>query len=803
MAHRSWLLLPCLLAAVPPTARAQGFVEHIAPPVVERGKTTRVTFVGRDLAGALDVWHSLPAGALKAKPVESEPGRAVFDIEAAKDAPVGVCGVRVATKDGLSNAHLFLVDDLPVRPSTAATAPMTLDPPAAVWGTFREAQIDRYRITVPAGRVSFEVVGSRLGKDADPLVTIRDARGKIVAERDNDPGLYFDVRFEHEFRQAGTYTVEVRDSRYRGSDHHQYALRVGHFPAGRVAVPSAVRPGRSEITLPEMPGASYPVEVGADRLPGPFFATVRGPKDDGSSWVPLSTADGDVTVAVEPKPAYSTAMVQATMPAATYCFNLSPLKANPFLAVDALLTAGRLQATTAKVPGVLCGVLRRPGEREAFLFELAKGQRIGVTAEAKGLNSPADLELVLTDRFGREQRRGTEAKDELTLDFTANTPGMYGLTVRDQLRDGGDAFAYRLTVRDGPLPPSLVAEVEGLAVPQGTYQPVPITVTRNGVVGPIKLSLVGAPPGLTLTPDVIPEADTAIVCRLEAGGSVPLGVYAVQVVAEVGGTKTLVRTQPMIDKQHINVDLIPLALREDQKRLAPSLTDRLAVQVTPPAPFTMDLPEPKVTLARYQRAPVPVATTRIAGFDGPITFTAKGGQLADKNEGRTRVYADFPNATPAEPKVAGVIVSKILSNVAKSRIEVSGTATHQGRRVTLTRTFELNLTTAFAVTGEPAKLSLLPGESARVRVLANRVKTFDGDVTVHLPAINGLNLPETLVIPKGQPGVDLDIRVAPDCPANRYSIQPRSTGTVDGFEEEHRGTLVEVEVKKAEPPKKK
>jgi len=101
--------------ALPAAAPAQGFVESISPPVVERGKTTRVTFVGRELAGALDVWHSLPAGALRAKPVEGRSDRAVFDVTAAADAPVGVCGLRVATADGLSNAHLFLVDDLPVR----------------------------------------------------------------------------------------------------------------------------------------------------------------------------------------------------------------------------------------------------------------------------------------------------------------------------------------------------------------------------------------------------------------------------------------------------------------------------------------------------------------------------------------------------------------------------------------------------------------------------------------------------------------------------------------------------------------
>src|SRR5258707_429152 len=112
---------------------AQGFVEHLDPPVVERGKTTRVTAVGTDL-------------------------------------------------------------------------------------------------------------GKALGKDVDPLLTIRDAKGRFVAEGDNDPGLYFDCRFEHTFTAAGTYVVAVRDARFHGSEHGFYVLRMGRFPAARVAVPAAVVP---------------------------------------------------------------------------------------------------------------------------------------------------------------------------------------------------------------------------------------------------------------------------------------------------------------------------------------------------------------------------------------------------------------------------------------------------------------------------------------------------------------------------------------------------------------------------------
>src|SRR5205085_7193612 len=141
----------------------------------------------------------------------------------------------------------------------------------------------------------------------------------------------------------------------------------------------------------------------------------------------------------------------------------------------------------------------------------------------------------------------------------------------------------------------------------------------------------------------------------------------------------------------------------------------------------------------YQKADIPVVTTRAPGFDGPIAFTTRGGQLAEKTEGRTRVYAEFPDATPQRPNVAGVVLSKILSNTVKARIEVSATGTHQGRRITLTRTFDLDLVTAFRF-AEPAKVSLLPGESARVRLGIARVKGFDGPVTLHLPQVQGVTL---------------------------------------------------------------
>ena len=803
MVNRILVILAIL--ALPLPALAGAFIEHISPPAIERGKTTRVTFVGHELTNAEDVWHSLSAGALKAKYVEGSADRAVFDIEVATTAPIGLLGVRLATRDGLSNAHLFLIDDLPVRPRSISSVTMRVELPAAVWGTFREAVVDRFEITVQAGqRVSFEAVGSRFGKDADPLLTVRDARGKWVTEHDNDPGLYFDCRFEYRFAEAGHYTIELRDARFHGSEHNSYVLRMGRFPAARVAVPAVVHRGHNALHLPELPDAPFVYELASGQLPGSFSATLKRPDDEGSTWLPLTAHEGAITVATSRDEAREKAQALSVSPAVTLGFNLSPLKVNPFLSLDALILTGRAQAQRAQAPGVFCGVLGKPGERHVFQFELTKGQVIHVRGEARVLNSPAELELILIDRTGRELKRSVERRDEALLDFTAGAPGVYGLLVRNQLRDGGNSFAYRITVKNGPFPPDMTADAEGLTVPQGSYQAVPIDIARNGTTGPIELKMLGGPAGLKLVHDPIGEKDNSIVCRLAADDTTPVGLYSVQIQAESSGGPTLVRTQPLIDRQLVNVDLIPHALREDQRRLPSSLTDRLAVQITPRAPFTMELPESTITLPRYQQANIPIVTSRSPGFEGPIVFRAKGGQLADKNEGRTRVYAEFPEATSKQLRVAGSIHSKILSNTGKTRIEVIGTGAYQGRRVSLTRTFELNLVPAYSFSFEPAKVSLLPGATTKIRLLAVRQRSFDGAVTVKLtPTIQGVMLPESIVVPKSEPGVDVEIKAAVDATPTKQNLQTIATALVNGFEEEQRGGALEVEVRKVETPKKK
>jgi hypothetical protein len=726
------LLTSIALLLLARVASADPFVESTSPPVLEVGKTTRVTLVGRELENAESLWLSVPGVTVKA--VESGAEKAVFEVSVAKNVPIGVAGLRVATKHGLGNACLVLIDEL----SVAKGDTPALSLPTAVWGTLREGTVDRFAMEVKAGeKLSFEAVANRLGKDADPLVVIRDPKGKVIAERDNDPGLYFDCRFAHTFETTGKHTVEIRDARFHGNEHRKYVLRVGGFDAGRTPVATESKPGEDGLA----------------------FAVRKGER--GSSWVPVPGSQFPITVG------------QASDP------------------------------TAAKVPGELWGTLPEPGARTTFAVTLVKGQKIHVRGEARALNSPADPEVIVLDRTGRELRRSGDADVETPFDFTAPADGEYRLVVRDKQRDGGPDFAFRLTVRNDPFPPKLTAEVEGLTVPQGSYQPVPILVTRYGTTGPIKLSLRGAPAGLTLSPTEIGEKDIAVVCKLTADAKAALGLHTVQIVAEAVAEQVLVTTQPLIDVKRQNVDLIPIALREDQRRLPPSVAERFAVFVTPPVPFTFELPKAVVTLPRYQSAPIPVVTTRIPDFDGPIRFTATGGQLADKSEGRTRVYAEFPEAGAKQLEVSGKAVSKILSNTAKARIDVTATGTHAGRRVTLTRCFDLDLVTAFKVVPETPKVTLAPGESTTVRYAIDRVPGFDGPVSLRLNPQDGLTFDEAIGVAKGQSTVDVKVSIAPTATPRRVNLSITATATVDGYEEEVRAANVEIDVKPPEPKKGK
>ena len=153
--------------------------------------------------------------------------------------------------------------------------------------------------------------------------------------------------------------------------------------------------------------------------------------------------------------------------------------------------------------------------------------------------------------------------------------------------------------------------------------------------------------------------------------------------------------------------------------------------------------------------------------------------------------------------MSGSVHSRILANLGKTRIEVLASAVHGGRTITLIRTFELEIRTAFTIVANAVPVKLTPGSAAMVRLQVDRVKTFTGPVKVTLSPSGGLEYPETVTIPHGQDGVDVEVKAQAGIGPGRRSIFMSATGEVDGFEEEQRGTRIEIEIPRPEKPKKK
>lgn len=762
--------LIALLCADAQPAFAQAFIEHLAPPVLQRGAVTRLELLGSETQQPVGLWSSLPRDVLRVRSIgDGNATRAVLEVELTSQTPLGIYGLRLATRSGLSNVHLFLVDELPpaVRPvelSGDASLPVTL--PACLTAVARPAAVDRYAITVAAGqRVAFEVVGNRFGKDYDPLVQIRNAAGKLIAECDNSVGLYFDCRFAHTFAAAGTYTVEVRDARYEGHPTWHYVLRMGDFPEARMAVPSTVRPGEPvSLGFPQIAGWQVPLTLPADQPLGTIFQEIRTAPTGVAAWLPLTVTDLAAKVEVEPN--------------------------------DKLETA-----TVVTVPAALNGVLGTPGDSDWFAFEVMQGQKLNFQGVSRVLGSAADLELVLFDADGREVRRVDDQDlEEGAFAFQSGKAGLHRLQVRDLSRSGGPEFAYRVDVRAGGPQFQLTAEAADLTVPQGTYQPLAIKVTRTDYAGEIGLELRGAPAGLTLEPAVIPAGVNEFVGHLQTTTSTPEGIFNLQVVgtatAEGGGRlQSELRTRPMIDRQLRNVDLILYALREDQVILPPSLTNQLALMVTPPAPFEISLPESLIHLTRFQTADFPIVTTRIASCVAPITFTVKGGQIGVETEERNQVYARFSPATVDQPRATGTFFNRILTQLNQHRVDLTASAVIDGQRVNLIRTFTLNVRAAFQPTYEPAKLLAAPGGTVRVKLLANRVSTYDGPLTFTLGPANGFKFPETVEIPRGQESVEVELKADPQLNPGRHEIRVQVAGFVNKYEESLNLSNLQIEIK--------
>jgi hypothetical protein len=623
-------------------------LKPVLPLGMQRGTTLELTLTGTNLAEPTGLWTNFPAKVTI--PTDNNNGkdngklRVRLDVPA--DAPLGFHSLRLATRRGMSNLRLFCLDDLPQVLETSTnhtpTAAQAVTLPCVVVGKADAETTDYFKFTVTAGqRVSFEVLGRRLGSQFDPQLQLLDARtGRELpnAYSNDAPGLQTDARLTYTFKTAGEYLVAVRDVSYRGGEDFHYRLRIGDFPCATTTLPLAARRGGKvsvQFAGPNIEGiAPVEVTVPSDSSVESISVAPRGANGLFGWPVNLAVSDLDETLEKEP--------------------NNEPAKANRIA-----------------VPGAVTARFEQKGDTDYFVFSLKKGARTIIEAHTHELGSPTEVYMTLHDAKGAQLQASNPMATTTRLDFTPPADGDYTLQVEHLHLWGGPDEVYRVTVT--PYEPGfdLAVALDRFNLTQGGKLSIPILMPRRDFDGPIEISVVG-PKGISgklalAAGKAPPPNQPAGTLVISAAPDVPVGPYAIRIQgqATIKG-KTIIRlasVRTAVSQGQANLPLPP-----------PNTFTSIGLAVTPAPPFTLAAKFDAASYMPGKAATLTVTATRAPGFTAEITLSATG-----LPQGVTATLKNIP-ANQNEVKVQLNLADN--TKIGQASITITGKAKHQGGEVT-------------------------------------------------------------------------------------------------------------------------
>jgi hypothetical protein len=565
------------------------------PLGIQRGTALDLTLTGTNLAQPTSLWTSFPAQVTI--PTDNNNGKdnakLRVHLEVPKDAPLGFHSIRLATVGGMSNLRLFCVDDLPQIMETdsnrSKSSPQAVAFPCVVIGKADTELSDYYQIHVKAGqRVSFEILGRRLGSAFDPQLTLYDPRTgqELPGGHSNDaPGLQTDARLTYVFKADGDYVIEVRDVMYRGGPDFWYRLRIGDFPCATVPIPMAVRRGGQvtvHFTGPMVEGVA-PIEVAVPTDPAVTAVSVAPRGANGLYGWPVTLAVGGYEELVEQEP-----------------------------------NNDQAHANRIPVPGGITGQFLQSGDVDHFVFSAKKGRRYLIEAQTRELHSPTEVYMVLKDAKGKQVAASNPAA-AARIDFTAPDDGDFTLAVEHLLYWYGPSEAYRITVT--PYEPGfdLSLGIDRFDIPPGGVTPVAILATRHDYKGPIDVHVTGHPSitgHVTIQSGQPPSANQpAATLFLSATPDAAVGPYDLRIrgSATING-KSVVREVNL--KTVVSRELAGLPFPP------PQLLSQIGLAVTETPPFTLKVKTDRPGTNRGSPVPLTITATRAADFAEEIALSA-------------------------------------------------------------------------------------------------------------------------------------------------------------------------------------
>lgn len=457
----------------------------------------------------------------------------------AADAAPGDHEVRILSTNGLSNPMPFRIGTLPEvverepnnkKPDVGVTSAL----PFVVNGQILPGDIDRFRFAAKKGDRLVAAASARelipYLADAVPgwfqaTLALYDAKDREIVYQDDfrfnpDPVLFCEIPAD------GDYTVEIKDSIFRGREDFVYRIALGQFPFATGIQPMGGKPGTD--TEVQVTGWNLPIQrvklATASLVPG-VHAVAIGKDQAPAPWNHLP-------------------------------FDVQSLESIPEQEPNDTMA----RAASAPLPIAVEGRISAPGDRDIYSFQGRAGDEVVAEVMARRLGSPLDSVLMLTDGDGVQLAMNDDHEDkgsglmthhaDARLQCKLPKDGRYFVHLGDSQQAGSEAHRYRLRI--GPPRPDFALRVTPSCLnlrPGETLAFTVFALRQDGFDGDITLALKDAPAGFQLGGAWVPSGQGKARVTLTAPFS-PVNKpirLALEGRASIGGNELVRKATPAED----------------------------------------------------------------------------------------------------------------------------------------------------------------------------------------------------------------------------------------------------------------
>ncbi|MEC8973057.1 MAG: PPC domain-containing protein, partial [Verrucomicrobiota bacterium] len=514
----------------------------------------------------------------------------------AADCALGEHKLRLVTATGISPLQTFWVSQFPnateKEPNNGFAAPQAVPLNTTVEGTVQNEDVDYYRVTAKKGQVlSAEIEAIRLSNTLfDPYIAILDAKRFELDAADDTPLLLQDCFASIVAQADGDYWIEVRDSSYGGGGNSRYRLHIGQFPRPRAIFPAGGQAGTD--TEVRFIGAKGELPVQA----------VSAPAKSDTNFGVLAKADGFSAPSSNP-------------------FRVSPFP--NVLEKEPNENRNNVPFPEASLPLAFNGIIDKDGDIDWFAFNGKKGQRIHVRVHARSIRSPLDSVLNVYGPDGKNIQGNDDSSGSADSRVTVALPadGKHFIRVTDHLRKGGEDYVYRVEAK--PVAPELATFIprfraqdtqsrQMMPIPRGNRIATVLQVTRGNFGGPLKFAADKLPDGITMHAAEMPPNIDRFPVVFEAKPEAELASALVDVNVAHSDAKKSIRGQFGHTVEMVRGPGNRIFYRTE--------VDRLAVAVTAPVPFRIEIDTPPTAILQRGSLNLKVRAIRDEGFDNAITL---------------------------------------------------------------------------------------------------------------------------------------------------------------------------------------